>query len=850
VDRARIAVMGWGDAPVAALLRIAGAAAGDMPAFAAGVSIVPASCDAERHPPQRPLLVLRAAGGPDPSTCTPQPSAATLEVRRYDGARAGFDDPRAGTPRAGTDGAQRRYDRLAHARALDDVAAFLARALPAPDRATPAATASEPESGTWAVDPHAPGADLPPAGHSAFDAVFSRAGPGGPVHEVPYPFARLLERLAHAAGAATLARPPLAATLIPLGRSLQREAAAPEYFRSPRIVVAVTGAPDTGVGPAGVALASRLFLGYQPRADAIEVVSYNEQAGRFEFQVVHDYAPGRVPRVRYARRALCTSCHHNAAPIFPDAPWDETTANPRVAERLAALGPRFHGVRTRDADAAVTAIDIATDEANLLPVYRRLWSEGCSSPSPGEAARCRAGALQAMVQYRLSGGAGFDRRDPLYAGAYRTLQQRNGARLWPQGLLVAAPNLPDRSPLLSPTPSVVPAALDPLRPRPPLARWEPARGRDLERLVRGLARALPSRHLALLERRLRDGGGDGPGRTLTARCAVVRSGFAGQVRQLRVECGTTTGEGDGFELRAQLRTGPGGTADGEVGWLALPGGSHARLAAEGRFDDTEAKRRLVLSLSQRDGGAALRAPDGNTIRALLLDWDRKVGDTASRFDASASLTAGADFVPAAAALARLAAQRDAALLDERFDGVHLAARLLAALGVEPPPRCCEQRPLPPPRLEPGTVPAPGALGDALAKQGPLGTLRHYCGACHGGDTRSPPGFLHPAGAGLDAAIAHCAERIHFRLSMWHLAPDERAVAPMPPVQGLSLTGTGPGPWRRGEALARLLEHTSALVREQGRAPQAVLAQPYHETRACLAPPEQAVSLRARKPGPP
>ena len=284
--------------------------------------------------------------------------------------------------------------------------------------------------------------------------MFSRPAPGGAVYDVPFPFEQLLERLEWAAGAGSMPRSPLDATLIPLGRSLQREAAAPDYFGSPRIVVGVTGEPATGHGALGLRLKGRLFLGYQPRARVLEVISYNAAANRFEFQLVHDYGPGGEPRVRYARRALCTSCHQNAGPIFADAGWNETSANARIASRLDGLGPRFHGVAVTRSDRAAGAIDSAADDASLLVVYQRLWNEGCASGELRRVARCRAGALQAMVQYRLSGYAGFDRGAVLYAADYLPTQVRSWAERWADGLLIPDSNLPDRSPLMSPSPSV------------------------------------------------------------------------------------------------------------------------------------------------------------------------------------------------------------------------------------------------------------------------------------------------------------------------------------------------------------------------------------------------------------
>ncbi len=358
VDSRRMAVMGWGDAPVGALIGNAEAVGPRREVFKAAVAVTPSSCSA-RGLSSHPMLVLRSEsdGAGQMSRCDALADTPALEVRVYEGTLPGFDDPQAELAEGAASGAKgtarRRYDRLAHVRAIEDVAAFLNRRLPpGPSDGEDVANTIPPDSEveTWAVDPSAPGPDLPPMGGSAFDAVFSRVSPAGVIHEVPFPFPRLLQILEHAAGGDVMSQSPLATTLIPLGRSLQREAAAPDYFESPRIVVAVTGEPDSGTGPLGIRLKDRLFLGYQPRARVVEIISYNEVANRFEFQVVRDYGPRREPRVRYARRALCTSCHQNAAPIFANASWDETTANPQVVRRLAALGARCNCLRVSSAN--------------------------------------------------------------------------------------------------------------------------------------------------------------------------------------------------------------------------------------------------------------------------------------------------------------------------------------------------------------------------------------------------------------------------------------------------------------------------------------------------------------------
>ena len=64
-----------------------------------------------------------------------------------------------------------------------------------------------------------------------------------PTAEVPFPFSALLRRVADATAVDPRGAPSFRAVLIPLGRSLQRAAAAPAFFESPRVVVAVEGHP-------------------------------------------------------------------------------------------------------------------------------------------------------------------------------------------------------------------------------------------------------------------------------------------------------------------------------------------------------------------------------------------------------------------------------------------------------------------------------------------------------------------------------------------------------------------------------------------------------------------------------
>ena len=287
--------------------------------------------------------------------------------------------------------------------------------------------------------------DLPPLGRSRFDQLIGNT-------PVPFPYARLAQTIEAQMQPDPGSLPTLKATLIPLGRSLQKNAGAPDFFRFPRVVAAADGLNQAGVEP----LQDRLFLGYHEKGEVVEVISYNDAAARFEFQIVRDYAAGKTPQVFYARRSLCLACHQNAAPIFARPLWDETSANPAIARRLRDTRKVFYGIKLSGTDIAYF-IDAATERANLFSVWQTLWQQGCGAGESGD--RCRMEAFSAALDYARNGHLPA-------ANALPTLA-RNWKIRWPQGLPIPNPDLPNRDPLAA----LQDVANDPLLPRPPLEIW-------------------------------------------------------------------------------------------------------------------------------------------------------------------------------------------------------------------------------------------------------------------------------------------------------------------------------------------------------------------------------------------
>jgi hypothetical protein len=213
--------------------------------------------------------------------------------------------------------------------------------------------------------------------------------------------------------------------LIPLGRSLQRSAGAPDFFQYPRAIAVYDS------NSSKMFVKDRLYLGFHEKAQVIEVISYNEQAGRFEFQLVENYRAGATPHVSQAPRRICTACHQNHGPLFPVQLWDETNSNPRVFQLLSLQGREFYGYPISQSADVPYQIDLAVHRANELSIYQAVWM----SATPA----VRASALRAALRCRLTG----DCHAPELAASVAALWHTR----WPDGLRVPNPEIPNRNPL-------------------------------------------------------------------------------------------------------------------------------------------------------------------------------------------------------------------------------------------------------------------------------------------------------------------------------------------------------------------------------------------------------------------
>lgn len=684
----------------------------------------------------------------------------------------------------------------------------------------------------WVINPSQPGDNLPPAGRSLFDELFAVSANGQGRIDLPFPFEALLARLDTQLSRdptrdPASRRPASRRVLIPLGRSLQRTAAAPDYFAYPRVVVAVDAQPASPTTPY---LKDRLYIGYQEKSAVLEVISYNEAAGRFEFQLVKDYRAGGRPQVFYANRTLCFACHQNGAPIFSRALWDETNANPQTAALLAAVGRNFYGIAPDRGVDIPYAIDNATDRANGFALTQRLWREGCGG-NDLPARRCRAGLFGAALRHALSGGQ-TRTVDEQFRTTVADQLKTEASRRWPGGLAIGNPDLPNRNPLAN-TPvwpaepaariarSHVAARFEPLAPRPPLGTWQPDAPEAINTLVAGLAEFVSAADRQLLESALAQP--NSATKTQSAPCRVDLG-----ASRWSLHCAPPAGQ-SGPKLSATLELRNGRPLGGVINRLSLPGGT--------ALSNVELSRPEVAAgvwhFTPRQDGRPARTADGD--RLARLSFSR---NAAQPENAEMKLDIREEFAVVEPALAALADSPagEALLGPTAVPRRALISALLAGLGKAPsgqPPSLA----LPPPRLE---VPAaiPGSTASP-AVDAALQGFFPYCAACHQSAETFPPNFLTGSGPQVAARLRQCAPRLYVRLAMADRAPDRRDKTPMPPESMLPAFATDAAGWKNSPARAALLAQVGDWLRaESGRPPDLneLLANGYEALRPCLPAP--------------
>jgi hypothetical protein len=120
-------------------------------------------------------------------------------------------------------------------------------------------------------------------------------------------------------------------TIIPFGRSPER------YFTDFDFPRSIIYWQDTSIGePVGQVANNgpRVIMGYTPRLNQLEIISYNMNTGENEFRIIHNYNGVAKPKIELKNKNECMTCHRETLPLFSVDPWGETTNAPRTMEGL------------------------------------------------------------------------------------------------------------------------------------------------------------------------------------------------------------------------------------------------------------------------------------------------------------------------------------------------------------------------------------------------------------------------------------------------------------------------------------------------------------------------------------
>ena len=341
--------------------------------------------------------------------------------------------------------------------------------------------------------------EYPRVGESLFDEIFLKRFADSTVYEIPFPFDNLVAKLESLLGRSINGKQnSLSSVVLPVGRCINRYAASPDYFSYPRIVLS-TGYEDHGGDRNLPFLKDRLFIGYQEKARALEVISYNKHVGRFEFQRVQNYDKGEQPIVQYAERDQCTGCHQNQGPIFPQAPWDETENNSEIFDLLsnALSNPNLEPPVYRGSD--VTDVDSSTNRANKLAMYQHFWQDACQGESEGQEIRCRAGLAELIVNHRLQERSRVLPSSSLISDYFIPQTIDKIGQIWPQGISILSSDVSNENPLVNGIEAHLQLANELKQPRSWMINWKPD---NIFSMIEGLGDFIPLSDMRELDKAL------------------------------------------------------------------------------------------------------------------------------------------------------------------------------------------------------------------------------------------------------------------------------------------------------------------------------------------------------------
>jgi hypothetical protein len=251
--------------------------------------------------------------------------------------------------------------------------------------------------------------------------------------------------------------------ILPHGRSLVRSAT---DFHDPRTVMVWQGAASSSP--------YFLYVGYAANAEELELIAWNRSRRQFDFAMVRDYAPGKTPQTVHPPRELCMACHQDGGPIFPVAPWNETSQNVAIKSQLDANAAdslsRYILQLSADPQVRVrretSVMDFQVRRGSAMLQTQSICANAC-----GGDLECRKGILLAAILENIATGTSSNIPDP--RRGKMTAAMRSA---WPSdGFAIIDDSIADRSVALD-HPFDFDASEDPLSWRTLVSRHQPFEG--------------------------------------------------------------------------------------------------------------------------------------------------------------------------------------------------------------------------------------------------------------------------------------------------------------------------------------------------------------------------------------
>jgi len=490
----------------------------------------------------------------------------------------------------------------------------------------------------------------------------------------------------------------------------------------------------------------------------------------------------------------------------------------------------------------------------LFSLYQLLWQQGCEKTNASSnqnikpAIQCRSDLLTYTLQFLLSNRSVFDHQSDYYRITFLPSLLASWKRHWPKGLLISDPDIPNRDPLLitANTDTIekvtgnfsdkaastlntmlskndVSAKFEPLNYRTPLDNWS-AQTKDLDKtLIAGLGGFIPATDIQQLDQQLKEKS-LAKTQKIKLSCQIAEKILRNKISRIKFSCESPeTANSKHVNIMGRFELANKKWQSGKLSRLTFDRQTQLDLILKSTAINTGSEKynaQLEIftssNFSQQNDLLTARISSGNAIKSLNLSWRK--GST-GKYPAELVIHQDFDFVKTAIAkMAKMTASNETdALSDKPFRRASVMKFILNDLGAPANHWCCvDDNGLPDARLQ---DPDNEAVIVAQAANPEIAPFYHYCATCHRTSNHQPPNFLQGNEEQVTKQISQCAERIYFRLSMWHQKAQQRAKSPMPPVTALHNLGFSQLRWTTSDELLSLKHATEKLItRKTGKQP--------------------------------